>query len=172
MITVITTTKKSTDEAKRVSKLLRHIIPNAKYIPRGRKNISDIINQSQDIDAEHIIIISSKQGVSNQMNFYEFINGGFEQDELFIRIFEYIDPKIFNHKKINHRGPLSTSNAVRSEDPELIDLLQKYWKIDLNNKKKLWMMLDKKEYSSYISIMDSTSMQRLAMLKIQVRKRS
>lgn len=151
---------------------MAHIIPDSTYIRRGKNSISDLLLHAQEKKIDHILIVTSKKGYVNQINLYENKKDGFEQDPYFLRIFEFLDPRMFNQEKLNHRGPLSTSLETRSENPELVDLLDKYFLIDFSVKQKLWLMLDNKEHSTYLAIFDSVTMSRISMIKLQVKKRT
>ena len=169
---MITTTNKPTDQARILGKLLNQVISNSNYITRGKNNIAQIISQSLKQNFDKILIICSKEGYVDQLNFYDRVGNSFEHNPFFIKIYEFSDPKIFNQKDIIFHGPLSTSLETRVENPELLDLLEKYFNITFSEKSKLWLMLDNKGNYSYIQMVDATNMKRFALLKLSVKKRS
>lgn len=169
---LITTTNKPVDQSRMLGKLLNQVIPDSAYITRGKRNISQIISYAIENGFVQILIIGSREGYVDQINFYDRIGDTFDHNPLFIKIYEFIDPKIFNQSKIIFHGPLSTSLETRAENPELIDLLGKYFKLQFSEKSKLWMMLDDKTKYSYIQMIDATNMRRFALLKLSVKKRT
>ncbi|MCY3412550.1 MAG: hypothetical protein INQ03_13005 [Candidatus Heimdallarchaeota archaeon] len=168
---LLTTTSKSSDQAKRMAKLLQHVIPSSSYLARGKQTVSQLILNAEKQNVDKILIISSKGNTVNQINFYERSGGGYHQDAFFLRILDFIDPRIFN-QQLKTKGPMSTSFEVRAKDPELIALFEKYFELQVGTKTALWFMVDFQSHSNEIMILDAITMNRLAQLRIQVKKRS
>lgn len=170
--TLISTSLKPSDQSRILAKLLSQVIPRSKYMKRGKKNLTDFFEECYKDDIVQILLIKSRGSVADRIEFYDLLNGIYIQNAEYLKILEFMDPKLFNFSHLRFDGPLSTSMETREEDPDLFKLLGEYFKVDFENKRNLWLLHDKRRNFSYIQFTDSKRMKRFAMLKLKVVNRS
>ena len=123
---ILTTTHKPSEQARSFCRVLEHIIPTSTYIPRGRRNLKDLTELVIDAEAKSVYICNSKGGKLSELHFYKLENNELVKLELKLKIYDFIDYKIFGWKYPPEKGPLSLSNESRNVNPELSDFLEKY----------------------------------------------
>ena len=169
---IITTTHKASEESRSFSKFLEHVIPVATYIPRGSKNIDEILNISLEANAEYVFICHSKGNKITEIKFYTIVKNQLELLEQSIRIYEYIDYKIFGWKAMPERGPLSVSREVRNNNPEIIDFLEKMFRIVVGSKTELWLLVDIVRNEGYLQFVDALTIKPFTHLRISIKSKS
>ena len=166
---IITTTHKASDESRSLSKLLEHIIPNATYIPRGSKNIDEILLISLEADAEYIFVCHSKGNKVTEIKFYLIVEDQLKLLDRYMKIYEYIDYKIFGWPTMPEKGPLSVSREVRNVNPEIIDFMEKMFRLEVGLKTRLWLLVDTDKYEGYLQFVDALTVKPFTHLRISIK---
>ncbi|MHA2276799.1 MAG: hypothetical protein ACXAC2_13585 [Candidatus Kariarchaeaceae archaeon] len=139
---IITTTHKASEEARSLCKVLEHVIPSAFFITRGSKNIKDITAIASENDAEFVFICSSKGNSVSEILFYAAQGDELIKLDYILKIYEYVDYKIFGWKSLPEVGPLSVSREVRNNNPELVDFFERMFRVVVGGKTSLWLLVD------------------------------
>ena len=169
---LITTTHKASEESRSFSKFLEHVIPFATYIPRGSKNINEILMISIEMKAEYVFICHSKGNKITEVKFYTIVKNQLELLEQTLKIYEYIDYKIFGWKTMPETGPLSVSREVRNNNPEIIDFLEKMFRIVVGSKTELWVLVDVVKLDGYLQFVDALTIKPFTHLRISIKSKS
>jgi len=169
---IITTTHKASEESRSFSKFLEHIIPFATYVPRGSKNIDEILMISLEVNAEYVFICHSKGNKITQIKFYTIVNNQLELLDQSMKIYEYIDYKIFGWSAMPEIGPLSVSREVRNNNPEIIDFFEKMFRIVVGNKTELWLLVDVVKNEGYLQFVEALTIKPFTHLRISIKSKS
>lgn len=169
---LITTTHKASEESRSFSKFLEHVIPFATYIPRGSKNINDILMISIEMKAEYVFICHSKGNKVTEIKFYTIEKNQLKLLEKSMRIYEYIDYKIFGWKEMPETGPLSVSREVRNNNPDIIDFLERMFRIVVGRKTELWLLVDVVKNNGYLQFVDALTIKPFTHLRISIKSKS
>jgi len=121
---LITTTHKASEEARSLSRVLEHVIPYSTYVSRGSKNNDEIIRSAIETNVEFVFICHSKGNRVTEIKFYTVEKDQLKSLDYFMKIYEFIDYKIFGWSTMPEIGPLSVSREVRNSNPEMIDILE------------------------------------------------
>ncbi|MCE7734679.1 MAG: hypothetical protein GPJ54_07375 [Candidatus Heimdallarchaeota archaeon] len=169
---IITTTHKASEESRSFSKFLEHVIPFSTYIPRGSKNIDEILMVALETRAEYVIICHSKGNKVTEIKFYTIVKNQLKLLERSMRIYEYIDYKIFGWKSMPEKGPLSVSREVRNNNPEIIDFFEKMFRIVVGSKTELWLLVDAVKNEGYLQFVDALTIKPFTHLRISIKSKS
>ena len=168
---LITTSTRPSDKSRILCKLLRHVIPNSEYINRGKRNLDQVHDYALEIDAEYIILISSRGNEVGKLKIYTQNQDAYVLQKGYLEIHEFIDHRILGFKRIPARGPLSCPRSLRSLNPLVMDFMEKYFKIDYDTKNKLWLMIDQVSDSTYIRFVDALTQKKFAMIQVKYKTR-
>lgn len=169
---IITTTHKASEESRSFSKFLEHVIPFSTYIPRGSKNIDEILMISLEAKAEYVFICHSKGNKITEIKFYNIVKNQLELLEQSMKIYEYIDYKIFGWKTMPETAPLSVSREVRNNNPEIIDFLERMFRIVVGRKTGLWLLVDFVKNDGYLQFVDALTIKPFTHLRISIKSKS
>jgi rRNA maturation protein Rpf1 len=167
---LITTTHQASEEARSLCKVLEHVIPESYYLSRGSKSIKEISEIATQNDVEYVFICSSKGSMVSEILFYVLQGEGLNRLDYKLKIYEYVDYKIFGWKSLPEKGPLSVSREIRNSNPELIDFLEKIFRITVGKKTSLWLLLDDNELESYLQFVDALTVKPFTHLRIRIVK--
>ncbi|OLS24459.1 MAG: hypothetical protein HeimC2_22650 [Candidatus Heimdallarchaeota archaeon LC_2] len=165
---IITTTHQPSEQARSFCKVLEHIIPDSTYISRGRKNIDDITAIAIDANADLVYICNSKGGKLSELHFYKIRGSELTKLDHKIKIYDFIDYKIYGWKYLPERGPLSLSNESRNVNPELSNFLEQYFRIVIGDKTPLWLLFDSKNKDAYLQFIDALTLRTFTYLRIRL----
>lgn len=166
---LITTTHKASEEARSLSRVLEHVIPHSTYISRGSKNIEEITIAAIETKAEFIFICHSKGNKATEIKFYTIEKGQLTQLKYFLKIYEFIDYKIFGWPALPERGPLSVSREVRNTNPEMIEFFEKLFRLEVGSKTGLWLLVDAEKYEGYLQFVDALTIKPFTHLRINIK---
>ncbi|MHA2171641.1 MAG: hypothetical protein ACXAB7_17265 [Candidatus Kariarchaeaceae archaeon] len=165
---LITTTRRPSESARSFCKVLHHIIPRSILIRRGSSNEQMLHEEAVASNSDYLLIVTSKGNRLNHIIIKEVKENKLVELPLQMRFLQYIDPKIFGFKQLPARGPLSTTRESRQHYPELVDFMEKYFLIEINQKNPLWLMIDKNERRSYIQFVDALTQQKFLFAEVKL----
>ncbi len=165
---LITTTHQPAEQARAFCKVLEHVIPNSKYFPRGRKNIEELTEIALDNNVGSVYICHSKGSKLSELHFYELQGMKLVKQENRLKIYDFIDYKIYGWKNLPERGPLSLSRESRNVNPELSNFFEKYFKVLIGDKTPLWLLFDSQNKDAYLQFVDALTVRPFTYLRIRL----
>lgn len=165
---LITTTHQPAEQARSFCKVLEHIIPNSKYFPRGRKNIGELTEIAAENKIGFVYICHSKGSKISELHFYKL--QGFELVKLEnkLKIYDFIDYKIYGWKNLPERGPLSLSRESSNMNPDLSNFFEKYFGVIIGDKTPLWLLFDSQNKDAYLQFVDALTVKAFTYLRVRL----
>ena len=168
---IITTSHRPSDQARMLARLCNHIIPNSTYENRGSKNEQMVFDFALERNAKFLLLLQSKGNTVSRVLTYELNGVEIQQSDSYLKIYQFIDPKIYGWKDLPARGPLSISLEGRVLDVPLVDFMEKYLSLQIGKKSELWLMLDKSQDTTFMQFTDALTMKPFAFLKVALKQR-
>ncbi|MHA2252867.1 MAG: hypothetical protein ACXAD7_21065 [Candidatus Kariarchaeaceae archaeon] len=168
-ITLITTSHNPSESARSFCKILKHVIPNSFYYPRGSNSLSVLHTVAIESRANQLLQIQSKGKQLSKMKIFEVHINSLHELPTYLQFKQFIDHKIFGWKRLPAQGPLSFTKESRKRGPELIDFLETHFSLEYEKKNPLWLMIDMNKKRTYIQFIDALTMRRFMFAEIQLK---
>lgn len=166
--TIITTTHRASEISRSFAKVLKRIIPDSILVSRGSKTLTELTDIALNHKATKLIILHSRGNRLSKLNVYRVTHKGLIQNEIALKFYQLIDPKIFGWKKIPGPGPLSISRESRIEYKEIIDFFDDTFHLQLTGKAKIWLMIDRIGGRTYIQFLDALTMKKFLFAEVKL----
>ena len=85
-----------------------------------------------------------------------------------MKIYEFIDYKIYGWKYLPEQGPLSLSRESSNANPILSNFLEKYFRIVIGDKTPLWVLFDGQSNDVYLQFVDALTVKTFTYLRIRL----
>ena len=168
---IITTSHRPSDQARMLAKLFNHIIPNSTYENRGSKNEQMLFDYALEHKAKNLLLLQSRGNLVSRVLAYEVNGSEIKQSTAYLKIYQFIDPKIYGWKDLPARGPLSISLEGRILNTPLVDFMEKYLSLQIGKKTELWLMLDISQGTTFMQFTDALTMKPFAFLRVALKQR-
>lgn len=165
---LITTTHKVSENSRSFGHVLQRVIPDSKYVNRGSKNLDELLQICQTNNLNGLVLLHSRGNRISRMTFYELNRNQLILDQISVKFYQYIDPKIFGWKRLPGPGPLSISRESRLLFRELVDFFEKYLHLEYSKNTNVWLMLDKMAGRTYIQFVDALTLKKFVFAQIKL----